>query len=110
MAGQEDPECLAHLAHGSLVKKQDQLQAALQGKLTAHHRVLLEELLPLIATLDRSIARLDREIAGFVAKIFKLNKINRVFASYTIFHKKKCAAFTRFTSIGIWNIFDFAEF
>jgi transposase len=63
VAGQEDPECLAHLAHGSLVKKQDQLQAALQGKLTAHHRVLLEELLPLIATLDRSMARLDREIA-----------------------------------------------
>jgi transposase len=39
------------------------LQAALEGKLTAHHRVLLEELLQLIATLDRSVARLDREIA-----------------------------------------------
>lgn len=39
------------------------MQAALQGKLTPHHRVLLEELLQLIATLDRSIGRLDREIA-----------------------------------------------
>jgi len=39
------------------------LKAALQGKLTAHHRVLLEELLQLIGTLDRSIARLDREVA-----------------------------------------------
>jgi len=63
VAGQEDPECLAHLAQGSLIKKQSQLQAALEGKLTEHHRMLLEELLLLIATLDRSIARFDREIA-----------------------------------------------
>ncbi len=63
VAGQEDPERLAHLARGSLVKKEDQLQAALQGKLTAHHRMQLEELLQLIATLDRSIARFDQEIA-----------------------------------------------
>jgi len=63
LAGEVDPECLAHLARGSLVKKQDELQAALKGKLTAHHRALLEELLELIATLDRSIARFDREVA-----------------------------------------------
>jgi transposase len=63
VAGQEDPACLAHLARGSLIKKQDQLQAALQGKLTAHHRMQLEELLQLITTLDHSIARFDREIA-----------------------------------------------
>jgi transposase len=63
VAGQEDPECLARLAQGSLVKKQELLQAALQGKLTLHHRMLLEELLRLIATLDHSIARFDREVA-----------------------------------------------
>ena len=63
VAGQEDPESLSHLARGSLVKKEDQLQAALQGKLTAHHRLQLEELLQLIATLDHSIARFDREVA-----------------------------------------------
>ena len=61
--GEVDPERLAHLARGSLIKKQDQLKAALQGKLTPHQRVLLEELLQLIATLNRTIARLDREIA-----------------------------------------------
>ena len=61
--GEDDPKRLAHLARGSLIKKQDPLEAALAGKLTPHHRVLLEELLRLIATLDRSIARLDREIA-----------------------------------------------
>ncbi|WP_075164195.1 IS110 family transposase [Ktedonobacter racemifer] len=63
VAGQENPECLAHLARGSLVKKEDQLQAALQGKLAPHHRMQLEELLQLIATLDHSIARFDREVA-----------------------------------------------
>jgi transposase len=63
VAGQEDPERLAHLAQGKLIKKQEQLKAALQGKLISHHRVLLGELLQLIATLDRSIAGLDREIA-----------------------------------------------
>jgi transposase len=63
LAGQEDPKYLSHLARGSLIKKEDQLQAALQGKLTAHHRMQLEELLQLISTLDRSIARFDREIA-----------------------------------------------
>jgi transposase len=63
VAGQDDPEALAYLARGSLVKKQDPLKAALQGKLCPHHRVLLQELLHVITTLDRSIARLDREIA-----------------------------------------------
>ncbi len=63
LAGQEDPERLAHLARGSLVKKEDQLQAALQGKLLPHHRMVLEELLPLSASLDRSMARFDREVA-----------------------------------------------
>lgn len=63
LAGQEDAESLSHLARGSLIKKEEQLQAALQGKLTAHHRMQLEELLQLITTLDHAIARFDREIA-----------------------------------------------
>lgn len=63
LAGEVDPESLSHLARGSLIKKEDQLQAALQGKLMAHHRMQLEELLQLIATLDHAIARFDREIA-----------------------------------------------
>jgi transposase len=63
LAGEVDPERLAHLARGSLIKKQDQLKAALAGKLTPHHRVLLEELLQLIATLNRAIGRFDQEIA-----------------------------------------------
>jgi transposase len=52
VAGQEDPVYLSHLARGSLIKKEDELQAALQGKLTAHHRMQLEELHQLITTKD----------------------------------------------------------
>src|SRR6266699_2402569 len=52
VAGEVDPERLAHLAQGSLVKKQELLKAALTGKLTAHHRMLLRELLQLLAALD----------------------------------------------------------
>lgn len=63
LSGEEDPDHLARLARGSLVRKQDQLQAALQGKLLPHHHVLLEELLPLISTINCAIARFDREIA-----------------------------------------------
>jgi transposase len=63
VAGEVYPHGLARLAQGSLVKKQDQLQAATAGKLILHPRMQLEELLQLIATLDRSIARFDREIA-----------------------------------------------
>jgi transposase len=63
LAGEVDPESLSHLARGSLVRKEDQLQAALQGNLSAHQHMQLEELLQLIAALDHSIARFDREIA-----------------------------------------------
>ncbi len=84
VAGQEDAECLAHLAQGKLIKKQDQLKAALQGKLISHHRVLLGELLQLIATLDRSIAHLDREIAerlrqhdGLIDRIDEVTGLSR---------------------------------
>src|SRR5436309_3622075 len=40
VAGQQDPEYLVRLARGSLIKKQEQLKAALQGKLSPHHRIL----------------------------------------------------------------------
>jgi hypothetical protein len=63
VAGANDPEQLAHAAQGSLVKKQKQLKAALTGKLTAHTRPLLRELLQLLANLDHSLDHLDREIA-----------------------------------------------
>jgi len=61
--GQEDPERLASLAQGSLVQKHDLLVQALHGRLKEHHRFLLKELLGLIEYQDRSVERLDRQIA-----------------------------------------------
>jgi transposase len=46
VAGEVVTSRLAHLAQGSLVRKQEQLQAALAGKLTPHHHVLLARIAP----------------------------------------------------------------
>jgi len=62
IAGQEDPEILAKLARGKLQKKMAPLQSALQGRITEHHRFLLQLLLEQVDSLDRFIKRLDERI------------------------------------------------
>jgi transposase len=79
LAGPQAPARLAQLARGSLIKKEEQLQAAFQGQLLPHQRGLLEELLPLTATLDRCLARFERESAerlhGLEALIARLDAL-----------------------------------
>jgi transposase len=53
------------------------LQAALQGKLTAHHRMQLEELLQLITTLDRSIAERLRWLDALIERIDAVTGLSR---------------------------------
>ncbi len=62
LAGQSDPEALAQLARGSLRGKLPQLREALEGRVDAHHRVLLGHLLEHIAFLEKSLHRLTVEI------------------------------------------------
>src|SRR5439155_22055250 len=62
LAGQSDPEALAQLARGSLRGKLPQLREALQGRVDAHHRVLLQHLLEHIEFLEKSLHRLTVEI------------------------------------------------
>jgi len=62
LAGQTDPVVLADLACGRLRAKRAQLQEALVGTLTAHHRFLLSEHLALIDTLEEAIQRASQEI------------------------------------------------
>jgi transposase len=57
------PETLAELAHGKLRDKLEPLQRALEGRVKAHHRVLIDTLLQHIAHLEGAIAALDAEIA-----------------------------------------------
>ena len=60
---QKDPKLLADLAKGRLRSKRPELEKALQGKVQAHHRLVLAQLLTDIDLLDEQIAELDREIA-----------------------------------------------
>jgi transposase len=64
---QNDAKLLADLAKGCLRNKRAELEKALQGKVQAHHRLVLAQLLTDIDLLGERIAELDREIAQRVA-------------------------------------------
>lgn len=61
--GQDDPAQLAGLAQRRLRAKIPELQEALYGKLTEHHRWMLGLLLDQLRTSEQFIARLDERIA-----------------------------------------------
>src|SRR5439155_22015074 len=61
-AGQDLPEVLADLARGALRDKIPALRQALQGRVTDHHRFLLQLLLDELAALEGLIARVSARI------------------------------------------------
>lgn len=61
--GESDPARLASLAVGRVQASQQELEAALWGTVTAHHRFLLREHLTHIEHLEQAIERLTTEIA-----------------------------------------------
>src|SRR5262249_17955974 len=61
-AGETDPVRLAALAHSGVKASQAALQQALRGRVTAHHRFLLQLHLGQIDRLEAAIAMLDKEI------------------------------------------------
>jgi transposase len=63
LEGTTDPATLAELAKGRLRRKRDQLEQALRGRLTDHHRLLLALHLGHIDFLDEQIEHLSQEIA-----------------------------------------------
>jgi transposase len=62
IAGQDDPVQLADLAKRRMRSKIPQLEQALYGKLTEHHRWLLKLLLDQLRTSEQFITRLDERI------------------------------------------------
>jgi transposase len=62
LTGHADPQALAELAKGRLRSKRDQLAQALDGRVKAHHRFVLTELLCQIDSLDETVARFDARI------------------------------------------------
>jgi transposase len=69
IAGETDPERLAALARGRLKATPAELRAALHGRITAHHRFLLQLHLAQIDALDAAVreveARLGEALAPF---------------------------------------------
>lgn len=65
IAGQASPEEMADLAKGRLREKRAALIQALSGRVQAHHRFVLTELLCQIDNLDDTIARFDEEIEAY---------------------------------------------
>jgi transposase len=69
IAGEDDPDELADLAKRRLREKIPQLKQALQGRVTEHHRFLLERLLEQIDSLEGLIAQFDARIEEAMAPL-----------------------------------------
>jgi transposase len=63
LAGEQNPEVLAELAHRRMQGKREQLVQALQGTLSEHHRFLVASQLQQLDFFDRQIRELEHEIA-----------------------------------------------
>ena len=67
IAGETDPERLADLTTGRLKASRAQLVEALHGRVTAHHRLILDLHLSQIAALETAIAKLERHMGDAMA-------------------------------------------
>jgi transposase len=68
IAGQRDPEQLAELARGRLRTKIPALAAALEGRFTEHHAIMIGLALDHFEYLERSVVRLDERIDELIAE------------------------------------------
>jgi transposase len=67
IAGETDTGAMAELAKGRLREKREQLLQALEGRVQAHHRFVLTELLGQIDSLEDTIARFAQQIEAYRA-------------------------------------------
>jgi transposase len=67
LAGEADPAVLAELARGRLRAKLAQLRQALEGRVTAQHRLLIRHMLTSIDFLEQQLAELTTEIEAQLA-------------------------------------------
>ena len=66
--GETEPTTLANLAKGSLRKKQDLLIKALHGRVTDHHRFMLQMVLESINYINHQIAQLEAQMDKYTLK------------------------------------------
>ena len=62
IAGETEPQTLADLAHGRIHATKAELEAALRGRVTAHHRFMLRLHLNHLDAVDAAIFSIDKEI------------------------------------------------
>ena len=60
--GEQDSQRLAEMSRGLLRNKIPELQQALQGRVTAHHRFLLRELLDHLYFVESKMRRIEQEV------------------------------------------------
>src|SRR5438105_3763570 len=66
IAGETDPFALAVLAHRRIRASQAELEAALRGRVTDHHRFMLRLLLQHIDAIEAAIGQIDQEVDAHV--------------------------------------------
>src|SRR5207244_8250785 len=71
MAGKKDVTILAELAQRKLREKIPQLQRALEGELTKHHRFLLQQLLKQYDFLEKEIANVNEQLKTIAPPSFR---------------------------------------
>jgi len=71
IAGEKDVSKLAELAHKRLRAKIPQLQRALEGEITEHHRFLLRQLLDQYDFLEKEIARVSERLGAVAPHSFR---------------------------------------
>jgi transposase len=69
VAGQKDPQQLAELAQGRLREKLGELQLALEGHITDHHRFQLKFLLEFVQFGEEQLSQLEAEIRRLVTQL-----------------------------------------
>jgi transposase len=67
IAGQTVPQALTSLAHRNIRASSGELEAALRGRVTRHHRFLLKLHLDQIDALAAAVARIDEEVSANAA-------------------------------------------
>jgi transposase len=85
--GEQDSQRLAEMSRGLLRNKIPELQQALEGKVTAHHRFLLRELLDHLHFVESKMQRIEQEVAerlgpfqSEVARLCTIPGVDRVTA------------------------------
>jgi transposase len=85
--GEQDSQRLAEMSRGLLRNKIPELQQALQGRVTAHHRFLLRELLDHHYFVESKMQRIEQEVAerlgpfqSEVARLCTIPGVDRVTA------------------------------